>query len=63
MVWRYGLLLSGGQVAASEQIDTMIRAAIESCERYYPAFQLVALSERTPEEALQVAVAQGWGRA
>lgn len=63
MVWRYGLLLSGGQVAASEQIDTMIRAAIEACERYYPAFQLVAWSERSPDDALQVAIAQGWGRA
>lgn len=63
MVWRYGLLLSGGQVAASEQIDTMIRAAIAACERYYPAFQLVAWSERGAEDALQVAVAQGWGRA
>lgn len=63
MVWRYGLLLSGGQVASSEQVDTMIRAAIAACERYYPAFQLVAWSDRSAEDALQVAIAKGWGRA
>jgi len=63
MVWRYGLLLSGGQVAASEQIDTMIRAAVAACERYYPAFQLVAWGDRSPPEALQMAIAPGWGRA
>jgi len=63
MVWRYGLLLSGGQVAASEQIDTMIRSAVAACERYYPAFQLVAWGDRAPMDALQMAIAQGWGRA
>lgn len=63
MVWRYGLLLSGGQVAAPEQIDTMIRAAVAACERYYPAFQLVAWGDRAPQDAVQMAIAQGWGRA
>ena len=63
MVWRYGLLLSGGQIAASEQIDTMIRAAVASCERYYPAFQLVAWGDRGAEEALKMAIAPGWSRA
>ncbi|MFN3954679.1 MAG: YbjN domain-containing protein [Pararhodobacter sp.] len=63
MVWRYGLLLSGGQMAAPEQIDQMIRSAVASCERFYPAFQLVAWADRSPEEALQLAIAQGYGRA
>lgn len=63
MVWRYGLILAGGQVAAPEQIDTMIRAAVASCERYYPALQLAAWSERTAQDALQVAIAGAWSRA
>ena len=63
MVWRYGLILSGGQIAAPEQIDTMIRAAVAACERYYPAFQLAAWSERTALDSLQVAIAGAWGRA
>ena len=63
VVWRYGLLLSGGQIAAPEQIDEMIRAAVAACERFYPAIQLVAWADRAPEDALKLAIAQAYGRA
>jgi hypothetical protein len=63
MVYRYGLVLAGGQIACPDQVDTMIRAAVLSAERYYPAFQLVVWGGREPEEALQVAIAEAYGRA
>ncbi len=63
MVYRYGLVLAGEQAAGPEQIDTMINAAVMSCERYYPAIQLVTWAERTPAEALQVAMTEAYGRA
>ncbi len=63
MVYRYGLVLAGGQVAAPEQIDTLINAAVLSAERYYPAFQLMVYSDQTPAQALQVAIAEAYGRA
>ncbi|MES0824461.1 YbjN domain-containing protein [Ruegeria sp. SCP11] len=63
MVYRYGLVLAGGQMASPEQIDTMITAAVLSAERYYPAIQLVTWGNRTPEEAMQVAIAEAYGRA
>ena len=63
MVYRYGLLQAGGQMAAPEQIDTMINAAVLSAERYYPALQLMLYSDRSPAESLQVAIAEGYGRA
>jgi hypothetical protein len=63
MVYRYGLVLAGDQIASPEQIDTMISAAVLSAERYYPAFQLVTWAERTPAEALQVAIAEAYGTA
>jgi len=63
MVYRYGLVLSGGQVASPEQIDTMIGAAVMSAERYYPALQLLIWGDRTPKDALQVAIAEAYGRA
>ena len=63
MVYRYALVLAGGQVASSDQIDTMINAAVLAAERYYPAFQLVVWGDRTPEQALQVAIAEAYGRA
>ncbi|NOC43768.1 MULTISPECIES: YbjN domain-containing protein [Ruegeria] len=63
MVYRYGLVLAGGQTASAEQIDTMITAAVMSAERYYPAIQLVTWGNREPEEAMQVAIAEAYGRA
>jgi hypothetical protein len=63
MVWRYGLLLSGGQVAGSEQIDRLIASAVMAAERFYPAFQLVAWSDHTPAAAMNVAIAEAYGRA
>lgn len=63
MVYRYGLVLAGGQTASPEQIDTMITAAVLSAERYYPAIQLVTWGNRTPEDAMQVAIAEAYGRA
>ena len=63
MVWRYGLVLTGGQVAGPEQIDRMIATAVLAAERYYPAFQLVGWGDRSAKEALQVAIAEAYGRA
>ncbi|WP_282151763.1 YbjN domain-containing protein [Ruegeria atlantica] len=63
MVYRYGLVLAGGQMASPEQIDTMITAAVLSAERYYPAIQLVTWGNRDPEDAMQVAIAEAYGRA
>lgn len=63
MVYRYGLVLAGGQAASPEQIDTMIGAAVVSAERYYPAMQLNIWGGRSPAEAMQVAIAEAYGRA
>ena len=63
MVYRYGLLLAGDQMAGPDQIDTMIGAAVMSAERYYPALQLLIWGDRTPADALQVAIAEAYGRA
>ena len=63
MVWRYGLVLAGEQMAGADQIDTMIRAAVLSAERFYPAFQLVAWADETAEEAMRVAISEAYGRA
>ena len=63
MVWRHGLVLSGGQMPGPEQIDRLIGAAVASSERFYPAFQLATWGESTPEDAMQVAIAEAFGRA
>ena len=63
MVYRYGLVLAGGNEASAEQIDTMIGAAVRSAERYYPAMQLLIWGDRAPKDALQVAIAEAYGHA
>jgi hypothetical protein len=63
MVWRYGLLLSGGQIAGPEQIDRLIASAVMASERFYPAFQMVAWADHSPADAMKVAIAEAYGRA
>jgi hypothetical protein len=63
MVFRYGLVLAGEQVASPDQVDTMIHAALMSAERFYPAVQLVVWGGKAPRDALQVAIAEAYGRA
>ena len=63
MVFRYGLILTGGQIATLDQIDTMISTAVISAERYYPAFQLITWGEQSLKSAMQVAIAEAYGRA
>ena len=63
MAYRYGLILSNGQMAMPDQIDTMISAAVTSAERYYPAFQMVTWGEKDLEMALKVAIAEAYGHA
>jgi len=63
MVFRYGLVLAGGQMASPEQIDRLIGSAVSNSERFYPAFQLVSWGDGPVEEAMQVAIAEAYGRA
>ena len=63
MVWRYGLVLAGGQPVGPEQIDRLISSAVLAAERFYPAFQLVGWGDKSPEAAMQVAIAEAYGRA
>lgn len=63
MVWRYGLVMAGAPGATAEQIDTLLSAAVMSAERYYPAFQLAIWGDQSPRDAMQVAIAEAYGRA
>lgn len=63
MVWRYGLCLAGGQVAGAAQVDRLISSAVMACERFYPAFQLVSWADKSPVDAMKVAIAEAYGRA
>ncbi|MGR3364995.1 MAG: YbjN domain-containing protein [Maritimibacter harenae] len=63
MVFRYGLILAGGLTAGAEQLGRLIAASVQNCERFYPAFQLVNWGDQSVESAMQVALAEAYGRA
>ncbi len=63
MVYRYGLVMAGAQGVCPEQVDTLIGTAVQSAERFYPAFQLAVWGDRSPRDAMQVAMAEAYGRA
>lgn len=63
MVYRYALVQAGSNPPTPEQVSTLVEGAVMTAERYYPAFQLVVWGNRPAEEALQVAMAEAYGRA
>ena len=40
-----------------------ISSAVMAAERFYPSFQMVAWANKTPAEAMNVAIAEAYGRA
>jgi hypothetical protein len=62
VMYRNSLLL-GGTVATMEQCEAMLQAALESCERYYQAFQFVVWAGKPSREALVSAMFETEGQA
>lgn len=63
MAFRYGLTLSGGALATHEQVEHILHEAVESSERYFPAFQLVAEEGASVDTAMATALLEFAGRA
>ena len=51
VMFRHGLLLNGS-VVSPRQCEALLKAALESCERYYQAFQFVVWAGKESREAL-----------
>lgn len=63
MVWRYGLVLTGDVMVDPAQVEHMIAAAVTESERFYPAMQLACWGNRSPAQALDIAMSDAYGRA
>jgi hypothetical protein len=63
LVYRHALPLrdSGGPTTA--QMEDMIQAAMEECERFYPAFQYVIWGGKSASEAIAAAMIETVGEA
>ncbi|MEO0500096.1 MAG: YbjN domain-containing protein [Pseudomonadota bacterium] len=64
LAFRHGVLLEEGSGGISLiQTETVVEAAIDECERYYPVFQFVLWGEKAPKEALDAALVDTAGEA
>ena len=53
VMYRHTLLLSGGAEPTHGQCETLLKAAIDACERYYQAFQFVMWAGKSAREAME----------
>jgi hypothetical protein len=63
VMFRHALLLAGGTTASGQQCETLLKLAVEACERYYQAFQFVVWAGRSPREALDTVLFETAGEA
>jgi hypothetical protein len=64
-LFRHAALLEGeeGGTLSLQQAETLVEAAIEECERFYPVFQFVLWAGKTPQEAIAAALIETQGEA
>jgi hypothetical protein len=65
VLFRHATLLEGeeGGVLSLQHAETLVEAAIEECERFYPVFQFVLWADKTPQEAIAAALIETQGEA
>ena len=65
VLFRHAALLEGddGGMLTLQQAETLVEAAIEECERFYPVFQFVLWADKTPAEAIAAALIETQGEA
>lgn len=63
VLFRHSLLLNGDAQVTEEQADAMVQLAVESCERYYPAFHFVVATDKSAHEAIQASMFETYGNA
>jgi len=63
IMFRHALFLAGGAEATPRQCEGLIEIAVETCERYFQAFQFVIWAGKTPKEALEAALFETVGEA
>lgn len=63
VIFRNGLLLSGGAGVNDAQCEALIRFAVETCDRYFPAVQFVVWAGQNAKDALAAAMIETMGEA
>ena len=63
VLFRHGLMLGDDGLLGPAQAQTVVEAAVEECDRFYPVFQFILWGDKTPQEALAAAMVDAVGEA
>lgn len=64
LLFRYATLLEGSDGGLGlDHAETLVEAAIDECERFYPVFQFVLWADKSPQEAIAAALIDTQGEA
>lgn len=63
VMFRHALVLTGGIDATDGQCASVLGTAVDTCERYFPAFQFVLWAGKSAREALDAAMFETSGEA
>jgi hypothetical protein len=63
VMFRHALVLTGGVTASGRQCEALLGTALDSCERYFPAFQFVVWAGKSAREAMDSAMFETSGEA
>jgi hypothetical protein len=63
IMFRHALVLAGGVIASDRQCEAVLASALDSCERYFPAFQFVIWAGKSAREAMDSAMFETTGEA
>jgi hypothetical protein len=63
IMFRHALLLAGGTAASDRQCEAVLGTALDSCERYFPAFQFVVWAGKSAREAMDSVMFETSGEA
>lgn len=63
ILFRHAATLGNNGTMGVEQAQTIIDAAIDECERFYPVFQFVLWGGKSPAEAIDAAMIDTFGEA
>jgi hypothetical protein len=63
VLFRQTLVLSGGAEVSGAQVELLLKTAVETAERYYPAFQFVTWAGKSAPEALDSVLLETAGSA
>jgi hypothetical protein len=63
VMFRHGLVLSGGLEPNSRQCESMLQSALDACERNYQGFQFVVWAGKKANEAMDASLFETVGEA